>query len=84
MQKPTIVTLMLLFVTASLLSRAMFYFIDDPEGPNLLVVGVMGLVVLGVSLVVSRFVLGVKGRKQPFNTILIQIALVTVAYFLLR
>jgi amino acid permease len=34
---------MAIIITSLLLSRSIFFFIDDPEGPNLLIVSVLAL-----------------------------------------
>lgn len=56
MNKSNYTPLLILGAAAVLLSRAVFFFIDDPEGPNLLVVTVLGAIVLGLTLLVLRFV----------------------------
>lgn len=74
--------LLILAITALVLSRAMFVFFNDPEGPNLLVVTVLAVIVYVVSLAsyASKF----SNSKKLLLAILIQIALVIVLYFCLK
>lgn len=44
------ISLLILGVTAFVCARAMFYFIDDPEGPNLLIVTVLAIILYMLSL----------------------------------
>ena len=46
----------LLAVTAFVCSRTVFHFFNDPEGPNLLIVTVLALILYGASFVAWRFV----------------------------
>lgn len=39
------VSLVLLFILSLILSRTVFWFIDDPEGPNLLIVTVLAIII---------------------------------------
>ncbi len=48
--KPKKIPLILLAIVAVTLSRAMFFFFDDPEGPNLLVVIGMATIIYFLSL----------------------------------
>jgi hypothetical protein len=53
-------TLVILAVASFICSRAVFFFIDDPEGPNLLIVfvlaGIIFLVVLGIIKIIFKIV----------------------------
>lgn len=42
--------LLILSLASMLISRGLFLFIDDPEGPNLLIVLVLAFVIYGVLL----------------------------------
>jgi hypothetical protein len=44
------VSLIILFVISMFVSRSMFFFIDDPEGPNLLIVTVLALILYFLTL----------------------------------
>ena len=44
------IALIISAITSLILSRSVFLFIDDPEGPNLLIVVVMALVIYLLSL----------------------------------
>ena len=75
--------LLILGMTSLVCSRAMFYFFNDPEGPNLLVVTGMAVIVYLPSLAAYSFVPSVKGLKRLLVAIAIQVVIVTGAYFLL-
>lgn len=50
------ISLFILGITALFCSRAMFLFLDDPEGPNLLIVFVMAIALYVPSFIVfSRY-----------------------------
>lgn len=72
-------------VTAMVCSRAMFWFFDDPEGPNLLIVTVMAAVVYFLALVINSYFPLVKedGYKKILSTIFTQIIIVSFFYILL-
>lgn len=64
------------------LSRAMFFFFDDPEGPNLLVVTVAAVIIYFLSLAAYFFrPLTATGLERLSLTVLIQIIIVTGLYF---
>ncbi len=75
-------SLIILGITALLCSRAMFYFFNDPEGPNLLIVVVAAAIVYGLSLKAYSYT-STSGQKKLLLAILVQIVIVTAAYFLL-
>lgn len=80
------VSLFLLFLTAMISSRVMFFFFDDPEGPNLLIVTVSAIVVYSLSLIVylSKYSKSKLSRINRFLlTILSQILIVTIFFLLL-
>lgn len=70
-------SLITLAITALLLSRSMFVFFDDPEGPNLLIVTVGAAVVYFLSLTIYRFNPSIAGLKKLLLAILVQILIVT-------
>lgn len=88
------VSLLILAITSLVFSRAMFWFIDDPEGPNLLVVTVLALIVYLLSLAMYLFSGSTKGMFQRFlplsstgsrrilTVVAIQIILVAALYLL--
>jgi hypothetical protein len=77
-------SLLILALTSLVGSRAMFSFFNDPEGPNLLVVIGMAVILYSVSLAAYLSDAPATGFKKLSLAILIQIALVTSLYFLLR
>jgi hypothetical protein len=68
-------SLLILGITSIVFSRAMFLFINDPEGPNLVVVLGMATIVFLLSWAIF------KGLKKLPAVIVIQIAIVTGFYF---
>ena len=77
------ISYVVLALTAVVLSRAMFALFDDPEGPNLLVVGIAAVFVFGVSLAVNYFhssTFAVVGRNRLIVAILAQVVAVAVIY----
>lgn len=80
-------SLLILALTSLVFSRGMFWFINDPEGPNLLVVTVTAGIVYFVSLLVSLFYSSGNSSSSPRSLlpiIVIQILVVTGLYFLLK
>ncbi len=75
------IPLLLLGATALVCSRTIFFFINDPEGPNLLVVTVMAFILYGISLAPTFFGPSVKDRKIFLLTILIQMVAAAAFYF---
>lgn len=74
-------SLIILGVTSVLLSRVMFLFFDDPEGPNLLVVFGMAFILYFLSLVVFLFNSQKSISKRLLLTIFTQIILATIFTF---
>jgi hypothetical protein len=72
--------LITLVITAIVLSGIVFRLFNDPEGPNLLVVGVMAGVVFALSFIVYK----ISNTKKLINALFIQFVLVISAYFLLK
>lgn len=73
----------ILAITSFLFSRAMFVFIDDPEGPNLLIVTVLAAIVYFLSLAVYPLKTSGVNLKKILTVISIQVIIVTIIYFLL-
>src|SRR4029078_10485001 len=59
-------SLILLVITAFLCSRALFFFFHDPEGPNLLIVTVLALILYSASFIAWRFIPATAGKKILF------------------
>ena len=75
-------SLLILGITAIVCSRTMFLFFNDPEGPNLLVVMGMAMIIYFLSL--TSYLFGPStnnGFKRLLFVIFIQILLVTGFYF---
>ncbi len=77
-------SLIILGITSLLISRLMFAFFDDPEGPNLLVVFGMAAILYVLSLAKYLFNSKTIGREKLLLTICIQIIIATVFYFFLK
>lgn len=77
------ISLLLLGITALGLSRIAFLFVNDPEGPNLVVVIGMALILFLPSAALYVFNLPISGVKKPLLALLIQILLVVGFYFFL-
>jgi hypothetical protein len=77
-------SLIILAITALILSRLMFLLFNDPEGPNLGVVTGMALIVYVPSLVIFVFRTSTTRLVKLLLAIVIQIIIVTVCYFLLK
>lgn len=80
------IPLLLLAITAAMCSRVTFALFDDPEGPNLVVVSGLGLVILLISLTVyfSGFFSEVRGLKRAAGAIPIQLIVAAAFYLALR
>jgi hypothetical protein len=79
------ISLVVLAVTAIICSRMLFFFFNDAEGPNLLVVGGMALVVYVLSSLAYIFSPSkMKDIKRLSAAICIQILLVIGIYFCMR
>ena len=75
-------SLLLLVITALVCSRTLFFFFRDPEGPNLLIVTVLALILYGASFIAWRFIPVTASKKILFAIcaqLLIVIGLYTVA-----
>lgn len=67
---------LILIITSLLCSRASFLFINDPEGPNLLIVVGMAVIIYFTSLTISSFSPWIH-HKRIFFAILIQVLIAT-------
>jgi hypothetical protein len=74
------ISLSILAITAVVCSRTMLLCIDDPEGPNLLIVLVLGAFVYIVSLVSYLFNCSV--LRKFVCAIFVQVTVVTILYIL--
>jgi len=75
------VSLLILGITALVFSRTLFFFFNDPEGPNLLIVLSLAVVLYVLSFLAYVYS-PVMGPKKLLLAIVIQIGLVTGLYFL--
>ena len=79
------ISLIILAVTAVICSRMLFVFFNDPEGPNLLIVGILALAVFVLSS--AAYIFGsfpISGIKRLSAIIGIQILLVIGLYFCMK
>jgi hypothetical protein len=77
------VSLLILGLTSMVCSQGFFALVNDPEGPNLLVVIGITAIVFGLSLAVYIFYPSSKliGLKRLLVAIFVQIMIVTGIYF---
>jgi hypothetical protein len=75
-------SLLLLVVTALVCSRALFFFFNDPEGPNLLIVTVLALILYSASFITWRFIPATTASKKLFFAICTQLLIVTGLYMI--
>jgi hypothetical protein len=73
-------SLLLLVITAFTCSRALFFFFRDPEGPNLLIVTVLALILYGASFIAWKFIPATTGTKKLLFAICTQLLIVTGLY----
>ena len=73
-------SLLLLVITAFVCSRALFFFFRDPEGPNLLIVTVLALLLYGASFIAWRFIPATSASKKLLFAICAQVLIVTGLY----
>ena len=79
------ISLIILGITSLLLSRLMFFFFNDSEGPNLVVIIGMAMMVYFLSLALYLLKpLKIMDLKRLLLTIFIQIIVVTIFFFCLR
>jgi hypothetical protein len=73
-------SLLLLVITALACSRTLFFFFRDPEGPNLLIVTVLALLLYGASFIAWKFIPATTARKKLLFAICTQLLIVTGLY----
>ena len=73
-------SLVLLGITALACSRTLFFLFHDPEGPNLLIVAVLALILYIASCIVWRFIPATTAGKKLLLAICTQIIIVTGLY----
>lgn len=76
-------SLCILGITSLLSSRLFFVFVNDPEGPNLLIVTVLAVVLFVPSLVVYARSNTVSSFRRLLLPIMVQVVLVACLYFFL-
>jgi hypothetical protein len=83
--KSKTISLVILALTAIICSRTLFALFNDPEGPNLLIVTVLTLIVYGLSLAAYLFgPSAINGIKRLSAVICMQILLVANLYFFMK
>ena len=76
---------MILTATALICSRTLFFSFHDPEGPNLLIVTVLALVIYALSA--AAYLLapaGIKGMTRLSAAIGMQLLSVIILYFCMK
>ena len=73
-------SLALLVITAFACSRTLFFLFHDPEGPNLLIVTVLALILYGASFIAWRFIPATDTTKKLLFAICTQLIIVTGLY----
>lgn len=69
-------SLLFLVITSLFCSRAFFLFINDPEGPNLLIVVVLALFVYAISLIAYTLIPESTELRKRALAILLQILVI--------
>lgn len=78
-------SLLILAVTALICSRTLLFSFHDPEGPNLLVVTGLTLVLYAVSITAYLFgPLKINGLMRILATVGVQLLCVVILYFCMR
>lgn len=72
--------ILLLVITALVLSRALFFFFHDPEGPNLLIVTILALILYSASFIAWKFIPTASASKKLLFAICTQVLIVTGLY----
>lgn len=79
------ISLLILGVTAALCSRALFFFFNDTEGPNLLIVGGLALAIFFLSFVIYVFVPSKMKELTKLSVVVcVQILTVIGLYFFMK
>lgn len=77
-------TLLILGITSVICSRVMFVFFDDPEGPNLLIVMVMAVILYAFSFTAYLYYPSIKQNdpKKLLTAVFVQIISAVLFLFL--
>ena len=79
------ISLAILGVTAILCSRTLFFFFNDTEGPNLLIVGGLAMAIYFLSFAAYVFVPSkIQGLKKLSVAVCVQILSVIGLYFCMK
>jgi hypothetical protein len=78
------ISLLILGITSLVFSRVMFLFFNDPEGPNVLVVIGMAVIIYFLSLAIYLFKFSNNNSKKLLLAICIQIVITAGFYFFLK
>lgn len=73
-------SLLVLLITALVCSRTLFFFFHDPEGPNLLILTVLALILYSASFLAWKFIPATTNRKKLLLAIGTQLLIVTGLY----
>ena len=73
-------SLLLLVITAFVCSRTLFFLFHDPEGPNLLIVTVLALLLYCASVIAWRFIPATSTSKKLLFAICTQLLIVIGLY----
>lgn len=63
------IPLLILGATSLVCSRAMFFFFNDPEGPNLLIVTVMAFIIYSFSMMIYLRTISPKRMLQQISSL---------------
>jgi len=74
-------SLIILAITSMVCSRAMFFLFNDPEGPNLLIVTVMAMILYFPSLAAYLLNRSATGLRRLLLAISIQMIIAAIFYF---
>ena len=80
---PLVITktpLVLMLVTAFTCARTLFFLFHDPEGPNLLIVTVLALILYGASFLAWNFIPATTASKKLLFAVCAQLVIVTGLY----
>ena len=80
--KSTRGSLLVLGITALCCSRTFFFLLNDPEGPNLLIVTVLALMLYVASFIAWRFIPATTASKKLFFAICTQLFIVAGLYII--
>ena len=79
------ISLVILGATAILCSRTLFFLFNDPEGPNLLIVGGLAMAIFLLSFAAYVFLPSkMKGLKRLSVVVCVQILSVIGLYFIMK